>query len=44
MHNVKNIHPNLVKQILLDYVNYALSNKNSKPHVFYTNFYNFELN
>jgi hypothetical protein len=44
MHNVKNIHPNLVKQILLDYVNYALSNKNSKPHVFYTNFYSFELN
>jgi hypothetical protein len=38
MHNLKNIHPNLVKQILLDSVIYALSNKNSKLHVFCINF------
>jgi hypothetical protein len=38
MYNLKNIHPNLVKQILLDFVKYELSNKNSKPYVFYTNF------
>jgi hypothetical protein len=38
MHNLKNIHPNLVKQILLDSMKYAVSNKNSKPHVLYTNF------
>jgi hypothetical protein len=44
MHNLRNTHPNLVKQILLRFLKYALSDKNSKPHVFCTNFYSFELN
>jgi hypothetical protein len=38
MYNLKNIHPNLVKQILLDYVKYEMLNKNIEPHVFCTNF------
>jgi hypothetical protein len=38
MYNLKNIHPNLVKQILLDSVKYELLNKNIEPHVFCINF------
>jgi hypothetical protein len=38
MYNLKSIHPNLVKLILLDSVKYELSNTNSKPHVFCTIF------
>jgi hypothetical protein len=38
MYNLKNIHLNLVKQILLDSVKYEQSNKNIEPHVFSTNF------
>jgi hypothetical protein len=34
MYNLKNIHLNLVKQILLDYVKYELSNKNIEPMFF----------
>jgi hypothetical protein len=33
MYNLKNIHPNLVKQILLDSVKYEMSGKISEPHV-----------
>jgi hypothetical protein len=38
MHNLRNTHPKLVKQILLDSKHYELSDKNTEPHVFYTNF------
>jgi hypothetical protein len=38
MYNLKNIHPNLVKQILLDFVKYEMLNKNIEHHVFCTNF------
>jgi hypothetical protein len=33
MYNLKNIHPNLVKQILLDSVKHELSGKISEPRV-----------
>jgi hypothetical protein len=33
MHNLSSIHLNLVKPILLYYVKYEISNKNSKLHV-----------
>ena len=44
MHNLKNNHPNLVKQILLDFVKYKLSSKNSKPHSSCNVLWSFDLN
>jgi hypothetical protein len=44
MHNLKNNYPKFVKPILLDFVKYKLSDKNSKPYSSCIIFYSFELN
>jgi hypothetical protein len=44
MHNLKNNYPKFVKPILLDFVKYKLSDKNSKSYSSCIIFYSFELN